>query len=55
MPAVITLDTGITARQLPAGFVRQGDVVTSAGYQPGQPHLELNLAQPVGSLAIQLH
>jgi hypothetical protein len=54
VPAVITLDTGITARQLPAGFVRQGDVVTSPGFESGKGHLELNLAQPIGSLTIQV-
>lgn len=47
------LDTGIAARQVPAGYDCDENVCTSPGYETASARIELELSQPIGSLVIR--
>lgn len=47
------LDTGIAARQVPAGYDCDENVCTSPGYEVDSARVELDLSQAIGSLIIR--
>lgn len=53
LEARIRLDTGITERQIPDGYVCQDDVCTSPGYEAADQGVDLVLGQAMGSLVIR--
>lgn len=53
LEARIRLDTGITGRQIPDGYVCEDDVCTSRGYETADRRIDLTLGQAIGSLVIK--
>lgn len=49
----ITADTGLGDLTVPAGFSRNGDVYTSAGYNDADDHVMLNLNMAIGEVAVR--
>lgn len=53
IPARIQLDTGLVDNDLPAGFVCEEDVCTSADYQGADSYVDLEIDHGIGSVVIR--
>ena len=53
LPVVINLDTGLTSVTLRDGFVREGSLVYSPGWETGQDAVNLSVEVPIGTLTVE--
>lgn len=49
----LRLDTGITGREIPPGYVCEDDLCTSPGYETADQRVDLTVGQAIGSLVIR--
>ncbi|MCL4560246.1 MAG: DUF5668 domain-containing protein [Chloroflexi bacterium] len=53
LPVSIHVNPGLSSLQIPAGFTRSGETITSPNYNPQTNHIDLEAQQVIGELVIQ--
>jgi hypothetical protein len=53
MEARIRVDAALSAHQVPAGYVRQGDVYVSPGYEGAENRVDLEVSHAIGNVSIR--